>query len=142
MKARLQWIALALLALVMAAFGFVLWTKVLFPPPQIVFIDAGLEPSEVRPGQHLIVRALADVRSPPDCFQGTQRVVHFAGGSETRLPGTRVSRGSGHRQTITYDMTIPDNAPAGEATVRVRELFTCGGGDPVNSPVLRFWVVR
>lgn len=137
---RVQKALLASLFLALAVMWWLLSTKVFFPSAPMAFIESGIMTPVVRPGEHLSMYAVMDVRASSECFQGTQRFLRFSDGSEARVPGTRRSSGNG-RQIVIHDLVLPPSAPVGRATFAVRETFVCGL-DPVDGPGLAFEVRR
>lgn len=134
-------VALSALALILTVAGmwYVVYTRVISPPEPFEFVTTSISPHEVASGGHLTMTATADLFAAPECYNGSQRVLRFSDHSEARVPGERRTLGSGIRQTILYEMDVPDNAPSGPATLTVRELFTCGA-HPVESPTIAFMI--
>ncbi len=138
---KILWSAIIALVAVVAAFGYVMIIRVIAPPTQFAFVSTRVDPQEVVAGGPLTMTATADVFGSPACYSGAQRIIRFSDLSEARVPGTRRTLGHAVRQTIVYEMTLPDNAPAGQAFLTVRELFSCGDRMPVESPAVRFVIV-
>jgi hypothetical protein len=137
---RLIWAAIAALTLVVIAFGYVVVTRVINPPAPFVFLSTALSQHEVIAGQHLTMIARAEVRGDAACYTGATRILRFSDRSEARVPGERTTAGPADRQTITYDLVIPLDAPSGPATLTVKEVYTCGVRIEVPSPAIRFMI--
>lgn len=137
---RWLWASLAVLALAVTAFGYVVVRYVINPPVPFVFLSTALSQHEVAAGQHLTMMARAEVRGEPGCYTGATRILRFSDRSEARVPGERTVTGDPHRPTITYDLDIPRDAPSGPATLTVREVYTCGVRIEVASPPIRFLI--